>query len=355
MKVSHSLRKSFLTWPGPDPAIVAVLLYGPDKGQMVEVMNNLTEVVAKNHRDPFLVSNLTAKAVQSHPDRLITEVLTPSWIGGRRIIRIHEADDTILEPLEYIIKYPRAESLIIVIAGVLNRTSKLRCLFENALNAAAFPCYQDSNPTLEALIKETFLKFNIKIEQSVVVYLTGQMGNDRLQSRRELEKLVLYAQANNNLITLEDAIACTVNSSDSNMDNLVSAVADGNQEKVSCTYARILSDGMSPIGVLRSVLHFLQKVYFISSTTCWNSNKEQVFPSLKLALTTNSKDVFLKYLSAWPCQQLAEALATLTQAEVECKTIDGLNRIICERALLQLVRVGRNGTVDSWENVENQR
>ena len=46
----------------PDPALAAILIYGPDAGLVRERLNALTKSVAGTLDDPFRVSEFTASA-----------------------------------------------------------------------------------------------------------------------------------------------------------------------------------------------------------------------------------------------------------------------------------------------------
>ena len=53
--------------------------------------------------------------------------------------------------------------------------------------------YQDDSRSLGDLARDIFAKDNIRIDTEAMALLLSRLGNDRAVSRREIEKLVLFA------------------------------------------------------------------------------------------------------------------------------------------------------------------
>ncbi len=340
MKLQSAKIQSFLRLP--DPAVRAVLVYGSDNGQVCEVLEALTTAIVANSKDPFRVSNLTASEVISDPALLADTVATFTITGGSRVVRVHDADDTITNIIRDFLKFHYENNLVVVAAGNLSKASKLRQLFEAASTSViAMPCYPDDSQTLAVLIHETLQHFGLRGEEAAVAYLVERLGGDRLQTRRELEKLALYACSDGNTVTLADAMACIGDSTELSLQSLAMAVADGNTTLTDRLYARLIREGLTPVRVLRALANHFRRLHMATVIMDGHHCRaEQAMATLKPPPFFKIKDRFKAQLLAWPERQLVEGLDRLMMAEIDCKTTGGQSESICCWTLLQLVQRG---------------
>src|SRR3546814_14924780 len=66
-------------------------------------------------------------------------------------------------------------------------------LFEADRNAAALACYHDDARSLETVVRAFFSEAGVGISREAVAFLASQLGGDRELTRRELEKVLLFA------------------------------------------------------------------------------------------------------------------------------------------------------------------
>ncbi len=342
MKLQSEKIQSFLRLP--DPAVRAVLVYGSDNGQVCEVLEALTRAIVANSKDPFRVSNLTASEVRTDPALLPDTVTTLTITGGRRVVRIGEADDSIANLLRAFLGTPGGDgdALVVVAAGNLGKESNLRQLFESSSTSVlAMPCYPDDHQTLTVLIHETLQQFGLRGEEAAVAYMVERLGGDRLQNRRELENLALYACSHGNTVTLADSMACIGDSTEPSLQSLAMAVADGNTVLTDRLYARLILEGMTPVRVLRALANHFRRLHMATVImAAHHCRAEQAMATLKPPPFFKMKDRFKAQLLAWPERQLVEGLDLLMMAEIDCKTTGGHSESICGWTLLQLLQRG---------------
>src|SRR5688500_6645970 len=125
----------------PDPAVRAVLVYGPDHGLMQERAATIGRTVVADLNDPFNVAVLNGGILKDDPARLRDEAFAISMMGGNRLIRVEEAGDSLTTLLKDYLASPASGSMIVLQADDLGARSSLRKLFETAPNAGAIPCY----------------------------------------------------------------------------------------------------------------------------------------------------------------------------------------------------------------------
>src|SRR6266568_4635783 len=120
---------------------------------------------------------------------------------------------------------------IVIEAGDLRRNAPLRALIERARNAAALPCYEDDEKTLDRLIDAELRESGLAIAPEARAALLPLLGGDRLASRSEITKLALYARGRER-VELDDVMAVTADASALALDALLDAAFAGRTAEV---------------------------------------------------------------------------------------------------------------------------
>ena len=259
MKIPPSRAERFVA--KPEPAIRAVLVYGPDAGLVRERAERLCRGVVPEPTDPFRVAELSPANLRDDPARLADEAAQVSMLGGRRVVWVRDAVDGLAPVFESFLDEPVGDALVIVEAGDLASRSKLRALFESAGLAAALACYADTDESIAAVAREMLGQAGLTIAPDALDYLVGNLGSDRLLTRRELEKLILYAGAAGAQIKLEDVEACTGNSAGHSIDDAVLAAADGDARGVARALARAFLEGETAVAIVRAAERYFQRLH----------------------------------------------------------------------------------------------
>lgn len=124
----------------PDPAVQAILVFGPDQGLVQERCRQLAKTVLDDLTDPFRLTDISDADLRQDPARLADEAAAISMMGGRRVVRVRGAADGLSKTFKSFLENPAGDALIIVSAGELTPRSSLRKAFEDAKNGAAIAC-----------------------------------------------------------------------------------------------------------------------------------------------------------------------------------------------------------------------
>ncbi len=326
----------------PDPNVRAVLLYGPDAGLIRERMNGLTRAVAGSVDDPFRVSEFLADSLREDPARLRDEAAAISFGGGKRVVRVRDATDTVAEIFTKFLEDPVGDALVVVTSDDLSPRSKLRAAFEKAGVGAALPCYADDSQTLENLVRATLKGAGLTISADALAWLVDRLGSDRDLTRRELEKLVLYMGAPGE-ITEDDVAACVGDTAGLGTDELIFALGDGDQVTIQRIYARMMAEGTSPISLLSGVARHIMRLHETRGRLADGKNMDQAAAMLRPPVFFKFKGRFFAQARKWTEPLLARALEIIAEAEVTAKSTDMPAEAVIERAFMQLAQVGRGG------------
>lgn len=335
----------------PDPKLRAVLIYGPDVGLVRERLNLMTKAVAGAVDDPFRVIEFSAGVLGEDPARLIDEAASLSLTGGRRVVRVRDATDTLGALFESFLETAGAKSavgdaLVLVTGGELGPRSKLRLAFEQSDKAAALPCYADGAESLEVLVRSTLAAAGLQITPDALAWLTDRLGGDRELSRRELEKLILYMGADTKksggTVTDEDVLACIGDTAALGLDDLTFAIGDGDQGTMQRVYGRLTAEGTSPVSILTAVARHFVRLHETRGRMAEGKSADQAAAMLRPPVFFKLKDRFQSQAKRWNESLVARGLDILMDAEMAAKSTDIPTEAAVERALMQLAQVGRN-------------
>ena len=188
--ISHANAERYLQRPNSEHFIF--LFYGGDQGLVVERAQSIIRHVVERPGELRLVE-LYGDAIAGDPLLLVDEVNSFDLFGDtHRAVRISSGARSVLPALELIIAAPPANCFIILEAGDLKRDAPLRKWIEAQPAAAAIECRLDSQKDLLRLIDMEMRDANLSIEPDARELLCSMLGEDRLSTRSELNKLILY-------------------------------------------------------------------------------------------------------------------------------------------------------------------
>ena len=228
----------------PDLTEGVFLAYGPDGGLVRETAQRLIRYLSGDDPASADVFIFDGPELDAEPGRLITEARSTSLFGGKRIIRVRNASKSLVMPLTELRDDPGGTAIVLE-AGNLAPRDALRALVEAAKLGRALPCYPDTDETLTNLMRETFNQAGIRVDSDVVPTLREILGNDREITRRELEKLTLFAASTKSL-TREDVLTLCADNGALAIDAILDATGGGHAEKLEMALNRALTSSVNP-------------------------------------------------------------------------------------------------------------
>lgn len=321
----------------PDSGSRAALIYGPDAGLVRERADLLAAAICPDLGDAFRVAELDGDALDGDAARLNDEAASLSLVGGRRLVRVRDADDRIGAIFDRFFKAPPpGDAFILVEAGDLGPRSSLRRAFEAAKAAAAIACYLDGPREIGELVREVLGARNIKAKPEALQFLIAHLGGDRQISRRELEKLALYVGDGGD-VGEEEVMTLIGDSAELSLDDVVFAAAEGNAMQLERALNRAFGEGAQPVTVLRAELRHFQRLHLAGSRLAAGQSEEEAL-KLRPPLFFKLIDRFKRQLRIWPPARTTTALDALYEAETQTKTTGLPAETICRAALLRIAR-----------------
>lgn len=253
-----------MKWKEPDfnsgiEKISAVLIYGPDLGQVDELRDRAVKKLGIE-KDNLL--SLDADELRDRQDTVYAEACSPSMFGGQKMVIISGASDGIAKQISELIEHPGLCATVIVTAGDLRAGGGLRSLFEGATNRfAAIACYTDDARSLANLIRrELSVDAGItQITPDAMAYMTTHLGGDRGITRGFLNKIALYVD-DKKIVELDDVEKCLPDTGAADTDDFLYSLTAGHIEQTMMALDRLLYDNAEPNMLIRMLDSHFKKL-----------------------------------------------------------------------------------------------
>ncbi|MEO5805348.1 DNA polymerase III subunit delta [Devosia sp.] len=328
---AHEVAR-FLAHPDLDEGIF--LAYGTDPGMVRETSQRLIRYFSADDPQASGAVTLDGAEIDADPSILAIEAKTISLFGGKRIIRVRNAGKSLVMTLTELADDP-AGAVIILEAGNLLPKDALRAFVEAARRGRALPCFPDSDETLSALFRETFAKEGIRADADVIQTMREIFGNDREITRRELEKLTLFA-AQSKVLTRDDVLTLCSDNGAQITNTIIDAVGTGHPEKLELALNRALNSGIDVQRVLRvAALHFAELRQWRTQVDAGKSIRD-VLGGARPKPHFSRTSVLEQQLRLWSDGAIATGCDRLHQATLETRRRPALAEATTRRVLLSL-------------------
>jgi len=326
------------------PKAPAILLYGQDYGLMSERSSLIINSFFSNINGGITSLNiidLAATSILSNPESLEMEASSISLLNNKKVIRIKDAADSSYKVLENYLFKPYQDCLVIALSENLSPRSKLRKLFEDHNEAVVLPCYSDEQKNILNLIESSLKTEGIKIDDESKRLLANYLGIDRLITKAEIEKAILYAVKLKKL-QIDDISAFLSDQASINIDNLYDLSLGGDIENAYRVLYRIQKEGIPAIQIIRSFIRQMQNLSSILYSLSLNANINNVLDSFKPPIYFKRKAYIKEHAAKWSLTKINKALLLLESAEVSCKLPKSNPNIITKQAILSIGLIGKN-------------
>lgn len=306
----------------PPDAWKAVLFHGPNGGLVRERADACVRAIVPDLGDAFRISDLGADALKKDPARLGDEAAALSMFGGRRVVRVRDAGEALASLFESFLASASGDTLVVIEAGELSKTSTLRKLFEGARAGASVECADDTPADASRMITEALAAQGWTAEADALAYLTEALGADRRLLRTELEKLLLYLgpAATGASLTKDEAALMIGGSGDVEGQEIADAVADGDLIRLGTLITRGNEAGM-PWGVaVGFTLRLFQRLAagMEGAGPLWGKMQAQA--------------------AGWDRARVRQALLILSEAEARTRTTGFPEAVMAQQALIDVAR-----------------
>lgn len=317
----------------PDAEKTGLLIYGTDAMRVaLKRQQVLTALLGEGAEEEMRLTRMGGSDVRKDPALLIDATKAIGFFPGARAVFVEEANETcapaVLAALE---GWHPGDAQIIVTAGALKPTSKLRKAFEAHPQAYAAAIY-DNPPTREEI--ETALR------DAGLAQVTGDVMaalNDLAQAidpgdfRQMVEKLALYKIGDPEPLSLADIAACAPTSTEADVDDVLMVVAEARAHEIGPVMQKLVAQGATPVGLCIGAMRHFRALHRAASDT---SGRPTIFGP--------NRDRMLAQSRRWGPAKLETAITLLTDTDLRLRSAgqNAPGMALVERAFIRLAMLG---------------
>lgn len=331
MKLTPAQIESFIKRPAE--TVVGCLVYGPDQGLVQERSRSLLKTILPD-AGSFQLVELTMTELKNRPALFQDELRTIPFGGGRRVVWVQDATDGLTKEWKEILEQQCWGGFVLISADELGPRSSLRLLSESHQQVATIACYNDQPQDIANLIQTMVRASQKSMTPDALRWLQNHLGNDRLLTRQELEKLLLYKGDGQDIIDLDDVQTVVSDVKQLGMDMLCHAVAERRLVEALPIYQDLIVNEEEPIALVRSLSRHFNRLLQVKTLMQQGKAVEQALQALQPPLFFRDKPRFVKQLQLWTIDQLMDFLQTCQTTEWSCKQTGSLPPAILGQGLI---------------------
>lgn len=321
----------------PDPGKAGLLIYGADA---MRVALRRQEVIAAllgpGGEEEMRLTRLSGNDLRRDPAALGDAIRAQGFFPGLRVVFLEEANEAHVAPLSAALSdWQDQDARLVVTAGSLRATSKLRKLFESHPNAFAAAIYDDppSRAEVEAILAKAGLGAVSGEAMRDLSDLAAAL--DPGDFRQNVEKLALYKLGDATPVTSDDIAACGPVSTEAALDDVLNLVAEARSGEIGPVMKRLRAQGVQPVTLCMAAGRHFRALYTVASDP---DGPAQGLSRMRPPIFGPRRDRMLRQAKRWRADRLQTALSVLTDADLRLRsaaqTAPGM--ALVERALIRI-------------------
>lgn len=335
--VRHADAERFLAQRRPE--VFLYLFFGRDPGLIRERARLTALRSVDDPQDKLAIVRLSADEALREPGRIADEARAIGLFGGRRVVWIEVGARAILPALEPLIEEPPVDCTLVLEAGDLKKGAPLRALVERLPGGAAVECYADDEASLGRLIEEEARAAHLTVDPKARAALIDLLGADRMATRAELSKLMLYAQGDK-VVTLDHVEAIVAEAAAPAADDAVDAAFSRKPEDIEKPARRAFADGMDAGVLVGQALRHAAILHRIRLDIEAGRPRPEATAAHGRGVHFKRARRLEQQVGLWKAADLTRVIETLAEALPRIRREHRMAEMIAVRALWQTARTG---------------
>ena len=288
------------------------LIYGENQG----LKRDLIKIIVKKKN--YKRFNFDETDILNNPDNFYNLILSKSLFDPEKTIIINKITDQSLDIVDKI-KIKNLEDLFIfLIAGRLEKKSKLRSYFEKEKKLVCIPCYKDNSISLGKIISSEIKNTKIKLSQESINLLINRSRGDRENLRNEINKLKNFSH-NKKSVSYEEIKTLSNLAENYENEEIVNHCLSGDKKKLMLLLEEnnfSSDDFFVLLKTLSRKVHRLIKIKILQQS---EKNADQALNLIKPPIFWKEKDILKKQVNLWNLDRLDKIIKETNNLESVCK------------------------------------
>jgi len=327
----------------PDPDKTGLLIYGGDAMRVaLKRQQMLAALLGKTAEEEMRLTRMPGADLRKDPAILLDAVKAVGFFPGQRAVFVEEATDaTTPAMLAALQDWVPGDAQIIVTAGQLKASSKLRKAFEGHRNAYAVGLYDD--PPSRDEIERTLAAAGIKNLPADSMAALSDLANDIGPGdfAQTIAKLALYKYRDDSPLGLDDIAACAPQSTEAALDDVLNVVAESRSGEIGPLIRRLQAQGTNAVSLCIGATRHFRTLYAAASDP---GGAASGVGRLRPPVYGKRRDRIVRQAQQWGPARLETALTVLTDTDLQLRSAGQTApaMALMERALIRLAMLGKS-------------
>ena len=289
------------------------LFYGSNKGLIDETLNKTIK--------PLVPSNIfryDENDIIKNAEAFEENLSNKSFFEDKKLIIISRVTDKLYKLLINIVERNYEGIIIVLIAGVLEKKSKIRNLFEKDKGLFCVPFYEDNYQSLNFVAQKFLKEKKISVSQENVNLIIERSANDRINLYNELSKIELFSK-NKKIIDQKSILELTNLSENFSISELLDNTLIKNKKKVFNILNENIFVNEDNILILRTFSNKLKRLLKIKYQSKNEINLDKIINSYRPPIFWKEKDIVKKQLGIWNLNKIKNLIVKINDIELLVK------------------------------------
>lgn len=336
-----SAREAVGYFSKPDPNKAGLLLFGPDAMRIALRRQEVIEaLIGPQGEEEMRLTRMSGAELRKDPARLIDAMKEVGFFPGPRVTFVEDATDQIADAMkEALFDWREGDAQVIVTAGSLKASSKLRKLFETHPSAYAIAIYAD--PPSRAEVEATLAKAGVKdMSREAMTDIEALSRTlDPGDFRQTLEKLSLYKLEDDSPVSSEDVQNCAPATSEAEVDDVLNVVAEGRANELGPLMTKIEGQGIDPVALSIFAMRHFRTLHAAASDP---GGAAAGIGRARPPIFGPRRDRMTRQAQNWGMFKLETALGILTDTDLTLRSASKAPTMaVMERALIRLAMLAQ--------------
>lgn len=331
MKLAGGAAAGYFAKPEPDRT--GLLIYGADAMRVaLKRQEVIAALIGPQGEEEMRLTRIPAAQLRQDKAMLMDAIKAIGFFPGPRAAFVEDANETVAPIiLDAVDQWQPGDAQIIVTAGALKPTSKLRKAFESHPDAYAAAIYD--NPPTRDEIEGALRTAEIAVPDRAVMDQLSTLARDLDPGdfRQTLEKISLYKRGDATPLTGEDIMACAPTSTEAAVDDVLMVVGDGDAAQIGPVMAKLQAQGVTAVTLCIGAMRHFRTLH-----------RAAVDTTGRPAIWGPNRDRMMAQARRWGPAKLETALTVLTDTDLALRSAGqhAPALALVERAFIRLAMLG---------------
>ncbi|WP_299653006.1 DNA polymerase III subunit delta [uncultured Jannaschia sp.] len=317
----------------PDAGTAGALIYGADAMRVALKRQELIANLAGPEAEAEMrITRMNGAEARSDPAAVIDAMKATGFFPGPRVVFVEGVTEVQAVPvIAALSDWSPGDAALVVTAGSLRKTSKLRAAFEAHGRAAAIGLYDDppGREEVDAAIAAEGLRLDAEARRAVDILATELDPGD---FRQTLTKLALYSDGQT--ASFGDVALMAPATHEAGSDEIIVAAAEGHPQAIGPLMQRLAGQGVAPVALVIFATRHFQQLHAAATGGGVGNLRPPIYGP--------RRDAMERQVRGWGVDRLERALDLLMETDLTLRSASRAPQMaVMERAFIRLAMMAK--------------